>query len=376
MKRRTLPATWLCGLILAVAVAITTTGCGNLDDVGGGMYVRYTPQGTLVAFTGHSIDIYQPDLSKLEASFHTLGPPDRLAPNSEIFSLSDDGTTAAVAFPGSSQNHVQVFSIGGKSATSTIDLGPPAAGQYDYAVEGLALSPRGDLLFVMSGIDGGYRNTGMFDATTGARLWQGGAEEIDWGFMPTFSSDEHTLFVSGHQGPDLLGLDARTGATVVDAPLSVDLSELAVTPNAQTLIGLANVGGPACNGDGLCNLALDLFSTADGSVTREMPLVANTTLFGTHPLGGPAFRCSTAAGLCVVGVDGPDPATIDVQVQIWSMDGALVQTVHVRDQGINDVAVSNDGRYVAVAKNNNDVAVYKISDGSLVQTRHYSGAIF
>ena len=346
-------------------------GCGNLNDVNTALFVRYTPDGHLVVFAGDTIDVYTADLAKREIGLPVDRPSAALSGYTDLFSLSDDGSAAAVIYPNTDHTFADVFSLSTLTMTS-IDLGPPPPGQYNYAPEDLALSPQGDLLFVMGGIDGAYSNTGMFNAFSGDRLWTG-----DWAIMPIFSPDESTLYVSGNHGADLQGLDSRTGAVTLDAPLLGSLERLGMMPDASTLIGLTGFGPTPCTVTDPCGPAIELFSTADGSVAREFPLVANTELTGNEPLGLPVFRCSTAAGLCVVGVVPYDPltrvASETSQVQVWSTNGTLVQSI---DTPFADAAVSPDGQYVAVALGSGDAAVYRVSDGSLVRTHHYGGGPF
>lgn len=360
----------LLGIAALAFTSTVTVGCGNLNDVNAALYVRYTDDGHLVVFTGNTIDVYTGDLVKREISLPVDRPSDAISQDTDLFSLSDDGSTAAVIFPNTSHTFVNVFSLSTLTA-SAIDLGPPAPGQYNYAPEDLALSPGGDRLFVMGGIDGVDRNTGTFDVITGDRLWTG-----DWAIMPIFSPDGSTLYVSGNHGADLEGLDARTGALTLDVALTTRLERLGAMPDASTLPALSGVGGAPCAAASPCAPAIDVFSTVDGSVTRQFPLQANTELTGNEPLGLPVFRCAPGTGLCVVGVASYDPVTNLAQaseVQVWSMDGTLVQSI---ETPFSDAAVSPDGELVAVAAGNGDAAVYRVSDGSLVGTRRYGGGPF
>ena len=354
----------MAGLLALLGAAL---GCGDLDNFNSAVNVRYAPDGTLVVFAGDAIDLFDSDLSTRKASIPTYPG---------IFSLSDDGNVAAVASSGGSESRIAIFSISLRREMSSVDLGPSPA---DYA-EDLALSPRGDLVYVMGPVGsvgttnlvnggGDIGGIAMFDTGTGAQLWAG-----DWAIMPIFTPDGNTVYVSGNHGQDLQGFAARTGVQGLDAPEPGDVAGFGMMPDVNTLIALV-VPGCVPTPDLPCSLSIEFLSVADGSVLRQFPLVANTVLSGDGPLGLPAFRCSTAAGLCAVNlgrVSPPSDLVSGGQVQVWTAGGAMRQAIFT---GATDLAISPDGQFLAIATRG-DAEVYRISDGQLVNSRHYTGMIF
>ena len=326
-------------------------GCGNLGNVNATLAVRYTPDGTLVVFAGNTIDLYDEELATRTASIPT---------SPGIFTLSDDGNVAAVASASGSESRIAIFNMPARREVSSVDLGPSPA---DFA-EDLALSPDGDLVYVMGPVgsvgtmnlmngDGDSGGVAMFDTGSGAQLWAG-----DWASAPAFSSDGSQIFVSGKQGQDLQGFDARSGAPLLDSPVASPPEVMGSTADPHTLVGLFD--GP-----------IELLSTDDGSVLSQFAAVSDTEgLYGTEVLGLPAFRCSPQAGLCAVGVaeivgvmagpaPGDPPSTPlfgDPRVKVWSLTGTLYQTLAA---SASDVAISPDGQFLAIA-DQGDAKVFRI----------------
>ncbi len=349
------------GLLALLGAAL---GCGDLDNFNSAVNVRYAPDGTLVVFAGDAIDLFDPDLSMRRA---------RIPTSPGLFSLSDDGKTAAVSTYDSNtnRNRIELFDLPSGRQAPSIEFGPPPSdnpqSRIAYVTEDLALSPSGDLVYVMIGAPTAL--VAMFDTTTDAMLWSG-----DWAIMPVFSPDGETVYVNGNSGMDLQGFDARTGAPGLDAQVPGDVAGLTMMPDVNTLIALVE---PGCvsTPDLPCSLSIEFLSAADGSVLRQFPLVPNTVLSGDGPLGLPAFRCSTAAGLCAVNLSQLNTATNLVsggQVQVWTTGGAMRQAIFA---GANDLAISPDGQFLAIATRG-DAEVYRISDGQLVNSHHYSGTLF
>lgn len=359
-------------LLLAPLVAgLGAVGCGDLGDVNAAVAVRYAPEGTLVVFAGDAIDLYDETLTTRTAS---IPAPQAGGGYSQYFNLSDDGTVAAVSDydPNANKATIDLFSIPGRGALRRIDLGPPPSDpQQGYVPEGLALSPQGDLVYVMGGVAQTYRGVAMFDTATGAMLWS-----ADWAILPAFSPDGGQIYVSGDQGKDLLGFDARSGASVLDAPFLASPEAMSSTADPHTLVAL--VGG-----------TIELLSTYDGSATGQFEAVSKTEgLYGTPVLGLPAFRCSPQAGLCAVGVveitgvmanpyGAPFPLLGAPRVKVWSTTGTLVQDLPM-PEGVTalDMAISPDGLYVASADSQGNARVFRMSDGSQVNIRHYGGSVF
>jgi DNA-binding beta-propeller fold protein YncE len=370
-------------ILCAVLLAFAATGCGNLNDnLGTAIYVRYTPDGHLVVFAGDRIDVYSADLDQVEARIPAPAPSDAIWPYTGVFSLSDDGTTAVVVHPNRTHNYAELYSLS-TLTKRLLDLGPLPQDPDPHVLnndqpDDVALSPQGNLLFVMGGIHSVTSLMQMFDTTTGQNLWS-----IDWAITPVFSPDESRMYaMGGHWDTSTLqGFDTQTGAITLDVTPASRLGRLGLMPDASTVIALTTAQPAPCTPNNICPPRITSYATADGSVTRQFALAANTYALEYQPNGLPLFRCSTAAGLCAVGLLIYDPVSyygpIGSSVQVWSTDGTLVQSI---DTAFNDAAVSPDGQFVAVALGSNDSSgnalVYRVSDGSLVRTLHYGGGPF
>jgi hypothetical protein len=363
-------------ILCAILLAFAATGCGNLNDnLGTAIYVRYTPDGHLVVFAGDRIDVYSPDLDQVEARIPAPAPSDAIWPYTDVFSLSDDGTTAAVIHANGSHNHAEIYSLSTLTKT-LVDLGPLPYSNRDDPPDDVALSPRGDLVFVIGGTHSIPSLTQMFNTTTGENLWTG-----DWSATPVFSADESRMYAIGGRWNNLQGFDTQSGAITLDVTPASTLGRLGLMPDASTVIALTTAQPAPCTPNNICPPRITIYATADGSVTRQFALPANTYALEYQPNGLPLFRCSAAAGLCAVGLLIYDPVSyygpIGSSVQVWSTDGTLVQSI---DTAFNDAAVSPDGQFVAVALGSNgssgNAVVYRVSDGSLVRTLHYGGGPF
>ena len=350
MKLRERAMVVLGGLVVAAA------GCsGGPAEPAMALNVRYAPDGTLVVFSGSAIDTYGPDLTPKAhiPVLSGLGP---------LFSLSDDGRVAAVA-SSVSDHQVQLVNLSGARGR-VIDLGlSPAANS--YSPQGLTLSPTGDLLFVVAGVGGQGDMSGMFDTSTGALLW---TVEAAYGVRAFFSTDESALYTLGtsRDGGGLQKFDSRTGTVGLDAPLVDSVQGFGGMPDPTTLVGVAVSVDPVSYTE---STEIDLFSTADGSLTRRISLAANTTFAGNIATSA-AFRCTPAASSCVMPVVETDPSTYAIvanAVQVWALDGTLVQSI---DNVSGDVAISPAGQEVAVIYDG-DVTVDRVSDGALVKVLPY-----
>lgn len=362
-------------MVALAGLAITAGSCGNLSDPlsttsdhyqASAVAVRYGSDGRLVVYATSVIDTYGPDLA--QPLVHVSLPTS----NSAAFTISDDGRVAAVGAAvglGTAPLLVQLIDLSTGQLTSAIPLAQPPGG-YTSEVQGVTLSRAGDLLFVVGGLGtsvGAQPVTGqMFDTSSGAQLWAinatgPGAVEA------SFSSDASTLYTLGtSQYPHgLQKIDSRTGTIGFDAPLADAMQTFGGMSDPETLIGVAicdyGVPGSECT-------AIDLLSTSDGSVTRQIPM-ANTEFGGTL-VQPPAFACAVGVGLCVVPValeTDPNASALTQAVQVWSLDGTLVQTL---DEPVGDAAISPDGQSVALTLNG-DVAVYRVSDGSQIKLIPY-----
>jgi hypothetical protein len=347
-------------MVALAGLAVAAGGCGKPPDPVA-TSVRYASDGALVVFAGSVIDAYSPDLAQKKVHI----PVDSCT--GPLFSLSDDGSVAAVGCS-ISGNRVQLFHLSGTPLMPMTDLGQSPAGLYSYAPQGLVLSPAGDLLFAIAGVDGQGDTSGMFDTSTGALLW---TIEASYDVTAFFSTDENTLYTLGtsrNYGGGLQKIDSRTGTIGLDVPTSP--AALGAMPDPNTLIALGGSVNPDTYQE---SWAIELISTADGSVTRQVSLPPNNAFAGNF-VQPPAFRCAPAAGLCVMPVVVSDPNTgafVAGLNEVMALDGTLVQSM---DMAGGDVAISPDGQYVASIFDG-DVAVYKVSDGSQVKLLPYRNQI-
>jgi DNA-binding beta-propeller fold protein YncE len=359
---------------LLLVMSIAAVGCGNLGDVNPSLAVRYSPDGTLVVFAGDVIDLYDEELTTRLARI-PAHPDDGRFASVSIYSLSADGTVAAALEydMDANRSRLQLFSIPGRTRLPAVDLQPPPDKPEEYVPEDFALSPHGDLVYLVGGVASDYRKTGMIDIASGTMLWSN-----EWAIAPVFSPDGSQIYVSGEQGQAVLGFDARSGAPVLNAPIAW-ADGLGWTTDPDTLIGLFD-------------RTIQLISIIDGSVVGQFEAVSATEqLYGALPLGMPAFRCSAQAGLCAVGVGelsgvmasetpGGRPQPIyggPARVKVWSQTGVLYQFLRLPEGvGANDVAISPDGQYVATGDASGHVAVFRIDDGSLVNGHQYGGSVF
>jgi WD40 repeat protein len=350
-------------MVTVAGLAVAAAGCGGLADPPVATSVRYASDGTLVVFAGSVIDSYGPDLArKAHIPVVTCSGP--------LFSLSDDGSVAAVACS-ISGNRVQLFHLSSAGGTPMTNLGKSPAGAFSYAPQGLALSPAGDLLFAIAGVGGQGDTSGVFDTSTGARLW---TIEAAYGVRAFFSPDESALYVLGASpvyGGGLQGFDSRTGTVGLNAPLADSVQAFGGMSDPNTLIGVAVSTDPVTYAE---STEIDLISTADGSRTGQVVLPANTEFSG-NVVQPSAFHCAPAAGFCVMPVVEFDSNThtsiVANSVQVWALDGSLVQSI---DNVSGDVAISPDGQYVA-AIYDGDVTVYRVSDGSQVKFLPYRNQV-
>jgi hypothetical protein len=343
-------------MVMLAGLAGAAGGCGGGDstDVNVAMSVRYATDGTLVVFAGSAIDTYGADLArKMHLPLSPLTPGQ---PYNRLFTLSDDGSVAAIG-SSSGSDSVQLFDLPSGRAGTQIKLGQAFSGAYSAAPQGLVLSPAGDLLFAVAGV-GQDDISGMFATSGGAALW---TIEEAYGVTAAFAADESALYVHAptHPGGGLLKIDSRTGTIGLDAALTDSVQGFGGMSDANTLIGVGISLDPVSYAE---STEIDLLSTTDGSVTGKVSLPANTGFAGNEVLNPPAFHCAVAAGSCVMPVvkTDSDGSIVENAVQVWALDGTLLQNI---DQVGGDVAISPDGQVVAVVMDG-DVAVYRVSDGS------------
>jgi hypothetical protein len=236
--------------------------------------------------------------------------------------------------------------------------------------QGVTLSPTGDLLYVTDGVGGDCCTSGMFDTSTGKLLWSGNGFGVR---APFFSTDESSFFTVGggsEYGGGLQRMDSRTGTVGVDVAVADSVQAFGGMADANTLISVAISVDPATYAEAT---EIDLLSTADGSRTGQVVLPANTQFAG-GVVQPPAFHCAPAVGLCALYVVESDPTESNNTpnlVQVWALDGTLVQSI---DHVSGDVALSPDGQFV-VAIYDGDVTVYRVSDGSQVKFLPYRNQV-
>jgi len=380
----------------AVLAAIAAApGCGDLQN---NIHisvdrVAYTPDGTLVVFTTDGLFLFDDPSLATEKGRIPLGLPSPDASSSYVYSLSSDGTTAAVAYSFVSNDQivldttVALYHVPDGEPLRTLQIAGVLSAFYPQTAGGLALSPHGDLLAVLAAdANDAYRShLNVVDAATGTTAWVATGEIS----MPVWSPDGGTVYATdgslfvadpAAQPYVLEAFDAATGTQKWSRPWSMWPRATAIVADGTLLAGVGDEmpdASPQCPNPGDCPSVYPFWSAADGTRATQLPGVPGGWSF----LGGDLrsiLRCSTTDDVCatVYGNAGPgagDPRSFSVR--IYRPDGAVVATVSIDGFTFNvDVALSPDGQYLAVVAQLADwnVRVYRIADGALVGERKFS----
>lgn len=317
----------------------------------------YTPDGHLVVF-GWPIRVYD---SALRAASPAIPSP---ADRSEITAaaLSPDGTLGLVA-----HSHVATSSTPVSATVFRIPTGqmvsrfsfsgfiPPVGGD----VGGFALSPQGDLAFLVSEVR---------RSADGALLWSTSTTL----YSPVFSADGGMLVAIGF-GPTtsqtsyqatLMAFDAATGAPIYANGLGEgsEMDGISLVGDGSRLAAILTT----CQSRG-CWEYLVTFSTADGKLISKVPVPVGVTLASRDGRAG-FISCARTQDLCASSYrDDTSRATA-----LWRTDGTVVGTLaKVSVSSSTDAEppphprLSADGSALALV-GPRAVTVYRVSDGGLV----------
>jgi WD40 repeat protein len=386
--------------------------------------VAFSPDGTLLASAG-GVSIGSGDVNvKLwdvatGSVVRTFGPPD--GQESWCVAFSPDGTLLAVG----SGFDVLVYRVADASLVDTLT-------GHSWYVFAVGFSPDGTLLasasgdrtarlwrvstgalvheltghsFFLSSLafspDGTRLATGSWDQSVrvwdvssgaGTRTLMGNVDAVNavaW-------SPDGTRVVSGATDGTLHAWDPATGVAdpVVSNPSGADFTCVRYLPSGASLVagshdgrarrfgaasgGLegtygdhsAGVSAVAWSHDGrLVSGSLDrlakVWRASDG--TRLFDLVGHDDVINQVAVTPDDQVVATAAG-------APPPDTRDPTVKLWSMaDGSLLRTLAGHPGGSRCVAVSPDSQLLATGGGDSLVKIWRIDDGSLVDTLPQAG---
>ena len=188
------------GLTTAGLLALlgTALGCGDLDNFNAAVNVRYAPDGTLVVFAGDAIDLFDSDLSTRRASIPT---------SPGIFSLSDDGGTAAVSAYDSKadRSRIELFDLPNGRQSPSIDLGPRPTSTPQATAPRTWPSRRPatwSMSWAVWPADTGWSRCSIPPPARCSGLG-------NWAIMPTFTPDGNTVYVTETRG--MICWDSRRG---------------------------------------------------------------------------------------------------------------------------------------------------------------------
>jgi outer membrane protein assembly factor BamB len=378
-------------LTILLAAAAATPACGDLQSnvSFAADEVAYTPDGTLVVFTNRGLVLFDdPGLATVKKSIPSeLPSPDQFSTYG--YSLSSDGTTAAMSFSSATQvaadTVISTYRVPSGEVLGTFRMARAVSAYFAQTAAGLVLSPHGDRLAVLAADASDNQRTQLqvVDPSTGAAVWTATGDES----MPVWSPDSATLYATDGElfAPDpaaqsfsLQAFDAATGIQKWSQPWPL-------SPLATAMVGdgtmLAGLGLPfACLQTGDCPAGYPFWSAGDGTLAAQLPPVTGTWSFLDKNLRG-VLRCSATDDVCAtafydnVDANG-DPTSF--AVRIYRPDGTVVATFSTKEFTTNvDVALSPDGQYLAVVAPlaGSDVRVYRIADGTVVGARKLSGDV-
>ena len=378
-KRTTIP---LAIAALAAATVGALPACGDLKNNTIPIdLISYRPDGSLVLFTTAGISVYD---GSLRNEINHI-PLDALAVPPFIggftYMLSADGSVAAVAYGEAGMNgRVALYRIPEGDLLKTFELADEPG--YD-----MSLSPDGKLLCAFYG--GNNFEVRMVDAVSGTQLWTSPVA----GHFPVWSSDGTTLFVTNgdplaraDEHHSLDALDANTGAVKWSTDLhTANISGLALVGNGTSLTGpaLGPYPGP-CDLPGDCPPFYPFWSSADGTLTRQLPGVPRTTNVGSNPRGFAGFACNAtdtcAFRMAEFTLVPTDPDWQTSFVRLYKTDGTeLGRLPMVPDAASSNgsMAISPDGKFITIADDfHGGAKVFSVDDGTIVASRTFPTETF
>jgi hypothetical protein len=375
--------------LIALAVAAGASACGESQEGAAAVTkVAYTPDGSPVLFSAAGIDVYDQLLKTRIRRISTGQVALPAAASQSLYSLSADGTTAAIASTPRQEtlavygnsSRVGLFRIRDGALLKEFRIRDATDPSVQLSMLELALSPDGRLLFATTETYGA--RSMVLDATTGTELWA----QDGWLSHPIWSADGTTLFATEMDlqhsvATSLDALDPATGGlrwkTVLltsagDDPLGlagIELKGLALVGDATSLIGPADAAYGSCEGSLGCGTSFPFWSPATGNLTGELP----PWQFVSAALTSWDFACN-ASDTCAISTDDENPVQASpIQVRVFKTDGTAL--LAVANANWESPVVSPDGNFVVISdygeQDQVTLRVLSVPDGTIVGSRAF-----
>jgi hypothetical protein len=372
--------------IAAMAAVGLLPACGDLKNntISVDM-VSYASDGSVVLFSVAGIDVYDGRLQKHLRHIAIDGLAEPPGIGELTYSLSGDGTVAAVAYSPNPtisdaawgmNTRVGVYRISDGVRLNLTEIPDAGAAPYFHSLMDLAISPGGALIYGNT-VGSGTEQGRVIDAASGALIWTGDGA---WG-KPVWSADGTTLFglnedPNSGEPTSLDALDGRSGAlkwrtNLFDPSTSrgINVGDLALVGDGTSLTGEALDTSEGVCISSSCPASYPIWSSADGSMTDELAGLPQTSGTG-YGSNGDSFTCN-ATGTCAARTSGlTPPQSQTFYVWIYKTDGTTLQELPTPDTNLQgSMAISPDGKFITIADNpgsQGGVNVYSIADGSLV----------
>lgn len=365
-------------MTVLVTAAVAIIGCGDLRTRAHFSVdsVAYAPDGTLVVLTNGGIFLYDdPRLETRNGQIPLIGLPAFEDPARYRYSLSRDGTTAAVSYSPPSSTHSQValyrVPTGERSSFFEVEHHPPA-GPESELLGWMALSPNADLVAMLTWI-GDQPKTGVYDAT-GQGLWAAMVGD----FFPLWSPDSSALYGYDYTyvpDPASGGQQLVWILNAYDALAGLRWTQhLELQISALGMLGDGRLSGLASRYNcptGSCPTSYVVWA-ADGSIVSQVPTP------GTRPEGSMAsFTCSSTDDVCAALLGTGGASDQGRSVRVYRTDGTVLVEFPVSLSTIG-LALSPDGQYIAVSDQGGDevVSVHRITDGTVVGSHGFTAELF
>ncbi|HXJ23433.1 MAG TPA: hypothetical protein VMT03_24680 [Polyangia bacterium] len=368
--------------LVALAVAAGASACGESPEAAAAVtMVSYTPDGSPVLFSAAGIDVYDQLLKTRIRRISTGQVALPAAASQSLYSLSADGTTAAIASTPKqetlavygNQSRAGVFRIRDGALLKAFQIRDATDPTDQLSMLELALSPDGRLLFASTETYGA--RSMVLDATTGAELWA----QDGWWSHPIWSADGTTLFatemdLSHSLATSLDALDPTTGALKWRSVLLTYPGGDVTEATGTRLTGLALVGdGTSLMGSGAtvygscslgCGASFPFWSAATGNLTGELP----PQQFVSDPLIYWQFACN-ASDTCVVDMEEQE----QLPLRVFKTDGTTLLTA--ANGNWESPVVSPDGNFVVITDYGEQaqltLRVLSVPDGTIVGSRSF-----
>ena len=380
--RTTTRATGLTTAALAAVLGVLPA-CGNpqkdgmrVDNIANG------PDGSLVLFTVAGIYVFDGLLLAQwnHITLDALGVPPLNSAGDDgnagvlRFSLSADGSTAAVSFSPvtvQANTRIALYRMPGGDLLNMFEVAVDP--QSPVYVETQALSPDGSLLCALAGIFNGTTTMMMLDTATGATLWTRTGPQA----FPVWSPDGATLFAAtetnGTTDSTVEALDARSGTLKWSTDLSNNHVEgLAVVGDGTLVAGAVE---PPDSGGGKAGdwpPFYPFWSAADGAPAMQVASVPHTWFYGTYPVGYANFACN-GTDTCAAGLNEWNDPERSNFIHVYKPDGTVLLNLPTPvGKAIDDMAISADGNFITIANPydlGGGATVYSAVDGRKINSQ-------